>query len=722
MQIINTGAVPDDHTGDEIHVAFTKCNTNFAGIDTDLTAAWVDLNQASTDINVVEGRTTTVEGRATTLEGRATTLEGRATTVEGRATALESDMTAVEGRATTLETRATAVEGRATTVEGRATTLEGRATTLEGGMAASQSAADAAMLTGRRNGYTVNGQLSKKEYDTATSEWVISHPLFRIELGSGRSYVQVAAATDMRIPVSRTYYVDLTGAAAGATLTGQVTPTDSLSSSYGVGAFVDDLRLPLFTHRATGGNRGHGGWLADTYKTLDEIGLVGKVDLLHLATDLKNRIDYQGIGRTWFTVTSGTRVTYNPITRTLAWDGEILTPALIGSSTRVKLAAGSVVIPDDNFEVVYLDLTRAATTDIVSPADAVRVGRYLDSDGEQFTGEVHQVPMFYRRYSKVYGACPGFLPVVVVDAVTPAEANTKLQFTKSATASANIFIKGAGPSNWLEFIFARTVVPFDAGATANSQSDTWRFHSCYETNSEWARLRGGTDIISSGEWECALRESGGKPDAIGGYHGDELQTNSFFLVDGIYYDQTALINTAAKEIQFVQESVIYSCNTQTPICNHVKRYRITTAGIELTQDFEWLAATELDAAWLSMLPIKRNLDITTGELITDHGIRYPGYAVEDLSTYTADGSARVFTSAAAGDSMHVYGETSGISAEMILLETPGLPNADFHFSDASAYNKIYYNAIGAAAGSPTYTTAIGEKWRQKTLYKVTTRN
>ena len=154
----------------------------------------------------------------------------------------------------------------------------------------------------------------------------------------------------------------------------------------------------------------------------------------------------------------------------------------------------------------------------------------------------------------------------------------------------------------------------------------------------------------------------------------------------------------------------------------MKRYRITAAGIELTQDFEWILAKVITGAWLAMLPIKRNLNVTTGELITDRGIRYPGYDVEDLSTYTSDGSARVYSPAKANDSMHIYGTTSGISGEVILLETPGLLNADFHFSDASAYNKIYFNAKGAASGAPDCTTAVGEKWRMKTLYKITTRN
>lgn len=548
-------------------------------------------------------------------------------------------------------------------------------------------------LSATRNGYIITGHLTKRDFDATTKIWTISHTGLRIDLGAGRSFVRVEAAENVQVPINRTYFVDLTGAAAGSVLTAQVTAVDPGSVSFGFGAFVDDARMPLFYPRFDG----FGGLLAFTLET------------------------YPVTGGVWQRAVTGTRITYDPSTRVLAWDGAILLPIPFRDAKRIMLEPGSIKIPSNSLNVVYLDLSRVPVNGNADYTQAVRVGRYLDTGDNAFTGAPHQVPMFIRERVGEARPAPGFFPV---EGIAPPPSNTavdRVLFRKSA-ADASFYIKGSGPNNYIEYKFTRTVVPFDGGTTANSQSDHWRIQGAYETDGDLNRLHGGVLILASGECECAMREAGGKPDAVGGYHGDELQTNSFFLLDGIYYDQTAVINADCKVLEFVQASVIYSCNTQIPICNHIKRYEITPQGIYLRQEFEWLRATELQDAWLAMFPIKRRLNSTTGAYITDGGVRMPGYAREDLSQYTSDGSGQVFTEAGDGFRMYAFAQSSGIAAEMHLVKTPGLPNADAHFSDASAYNKMYFDAKGQRGGTPTYTAQVGEKWGQETVYKLDTKN
>lgn len=216
-----------------------------------------------------------------------------------------------------------------------------------------------------------------------------------------------------------------------------------------------------------------------------------------------------------------------------------------------------------------------------------------------------------------------------------------------------------------------------------------------------------------------MRETGADvdtSDAIGGYHGDELQTNSFFVLDGKRVEQADIFTKSVKELQFVQESIIYRCNTQTPLCKHVKRYRITSkGGIELTQDFEWLRAATISRAWLTMLPIKRLINTTSGAQITDHATRYPRYELEDVSV---DGFTEIVTDVSDGDSVIIWGDTSNISAEVVFDVVP-TTQAQMYIDNPAAYNKIYLDVTGSDS---EVNVSIGDKWLSQTTFRLNTAN
>ena len=551
----------------------------------------------------------------------------------------------------------------------------------------------------RKYGYIFSGLLTKCEFNPDGS-YTISHTELRFEFGGGKSFVLVKPQTDLVIPASRLYYVDLTGAVAGSTLTGQVTPTDYNSQTYGLGAFVEDLKIPLFAHRSGKKGQQIGGKLVQN--GLPVLDYVNTQD--DAIRTIAQRQGYSLEGRLTKCLYSSSNDSYtisHPKLRIFLGGGRSY--IIVDAVTDLTIPASRLYYVDINGATVGSTLN-GIVTDSDYYSSSFGTGAFVDD---------LKLPLFGHRASVAGNQISGKLVQNGLPVTIPTTSSDSSVIIKKTATTMDFFIKGTR-SNYLKYGFNRTQVPFDGGATANSQSDHWRLIGCYEVDATFTDVRGGVPIVATGEWECAIRESGGKADAVGGYHGDELQTNSFFIVDGKRYAQDAVFDLNAKELQFVQESVIYSCNTQTPICKHLKRYRITKDGIDLYQEFEWIVATGIANAWLTMLPIKRLLNDTSGAQITDHATRYPSYALEDISTA---GFSRVYTPVKDGDSVCIWGNTSGISAEVIFKKV-ATPTAEMYIDSPTAYNKIYL--LGTGQG--VYTTTVGEKWIQHSIFKLNTSN
>lgn len=559
-----------------------------------------------------------------------------------------------------------------------------------------------ALAATRKNGFVFTGKITKAVFNHVTSAWTISHTRIQFDLGAGKGFVRVAAASDVVVPNGRALIADLRSAdgASGPTITGEVTAYDISSLNNGLGAFVDDLRIPLFVNRVADGATNKGGLLAE------------------------RRIDY-GNGQVWFKSAASTSVSYDDATRELSWNGGIFCPMLINGSTRINLLAQTVTIPDANYQTVWLDLSQVPTPNGDFPSAAIKVGGYNETTDNAFKNLPHQLPIFYRERAGVYAGVRGF-PVGASSSGGSSEFG--LEFQKS-TNLVRLYFNGAG-ANKIEVPFTREIVPFD-GTSPNSQLDNWRLAGGWETSAEYVR---GNQIINTGEWEMALRISGDS-DSVGGYHGDELQHDMLFLVDGVPLSQTATVSLrGAREVQALQNSYVFDENVEAiidagtglptnAIAKHSKRYYFTAEGIRIVQRLEWLQDRSLVSAWVAMLPILRNRDTTSGPLITDAGIRSRLFEVEDLSTWD-DLEPVAYTPVQDGDSVTLWGATSGISGKVQFTRTPNLPNQKVYIStNTSAYNKVYFNLRGdATTGDPLISASTGDVWEWESFYQINTAN
>jgi len=559
-----------------------------------------------------------------------------------------------------------------------------------------------ALAATRKNGFVFTGKITKAVFNPSTSEWTVSHTRLQFDLGAGKGFVRVAAASDVVIPNGRALIADLRTAdgTTGPTVAGEVTAYDISSINNGLGAFVDDLRIPLFVNRVADGATNKGGMLAE------------------------RPIDY-GNGPIWFKSAASTSISYDDTTRQLAWDGGIFCPMLINGSTRINLLAQTVTIPDANYQIVWLDLSQVPTPNGNFPAAAVKVGGYNETTDNAFKNLPHQLPIFYRERAGVYAGVRGF-PVGASsgDGISA----FSLMFQKSENLI--VFYFGSSSENKIELDFAREVVPFD-GTSPNSQLDNWRLKGGWETTAEHVR---GNQIINTGEWEMALRISGDS-DSVGGYHGDELQHDMLLLVDGVPLSQTATVSLrGAREVQALQNSYVFDENVEAiidagtglptnAIAKHSKRYFFTAEGVRVAQRLEWLQDRSLVSAWVAMFPILRNRDSTTGPLITDAAIRSRLFEVEDLSTWD-EGGALTYTPVQDGDSVTLWGATSGISGKVQFTRTPDLPNQKVYIStNTSAYNKVYFNLRGdATAGDPLISALTADVWEWESFYQINTAN
>lgn len=273
-----------------------------------------------------------------------------------------------------------------------------------------------------------------------------------------------------------------------------------------------------------------------------------------------------------------------------------------------------------------------------------------------------------------------------------------------SSSGVRFFIKGENDqtATYLEYSIVRD----------EEQGQAWRLGAVYEVTRtgefSFRRLRGGSPIINSGEWETAVKEVG-QPDYVGGFHGWQPLSSANFTVDGVDVQLSEDQKIIGENLRFGELSHLLRFGTDEAVAEQTREYSISANGIEISQAVTWLDAVALENSYFAMLPIRRNLLVGSGELITDSGSR-DGEQEEDLSV---PGFQMVFSNSSVAE---VWGSQSGIFASVQIIESPELPNANFHFSNAEEYNKLYFDMSGI------YDALPGEEWRIVTDYRIVTTN
>ncbi len=141
------------------------------------------------------------------------------------------------------------------------------------------------------------------------------------------------------------------------------------------------------------------------------------------------------------------------------------------------------------------------------------------------------------------------------------------------------------------------------------------------------------------------------------------------------------------------------------------------AKIDMSQQVLWSQVLELEVAMLTMLPIKRLLDETTGEVITNTALRSPYLGKEDVSTagFPQVGTVEIIARCA---DLRAYRDLR----ERSDVEASGHADCGFYIANPTYYSKFYYSVAGSAVamGSSTHTTTAGEHWDVRSVIKMTT--
>lgn len=398
-------------------------------------------------------------------------------------------------------------------------------------------------------------------------------------------------------------------------------------------------------------------------------------------------------------------VNYDKKTKVLSWATPIIATTKNATPlARISIAAHSVTFSGAAFETLYLDLNNTPADGNITSTNigsCLKLGKYFDSGPDAFKDEIHQVPIAQMTPQGVLAKCAG----VIFDIISEAPKVDGFRYTKTASAL-SVFLP-AKNGNLIQFNIPRNIVPFDVTNT-RSQLDLWRVERALEVSANFTELQ---EIATWGEIEFTMRERAYPADHVGGTHGDELLTNAFFVVDGVYKPQdfTVVGAQVAKEIWLEQISNIYRLNTNIPIALHKKRLQITDKWLIAYQEVEMLVTTEADRFWGGMLTMRRK-SIDKAVQITKYDIREG--VMRDISTTEFE---KVYTPVKNGTSVLVCGDQYSGSVEISNI-VGFLSGADCYVSNDAAYNKIYVSAIGSTTSG--VVLEAGKKFSWTTKYKI----
>ena len=210
-------------------------------------------------------------------------------------------------------------------------------------------------------------------------------------------------------------------------------------------------------------------------------------------------------------------------------------------------------------------------------------------------------------------------------------------------------------------------------------------------------------IVQSGAWELALRESG-VSDAVGGIaHGDEIETMFQILLDGVEMDDIPETLTTYETIEFRSLSNVHR-DTQTyypaqDMCTHYKSYLFDSNTRDLIMDssIKMKQDVTVNYFFLSMLSATKTYNNMAMSNID--------FEAQDLSDPTGN-RAEIHDTRHGIDVIHLFGGNAPITMELLEHKTPG--NTGARVSDAH-YNKIYYSS-----GLSGDTLKTGDVIRAKT--------
>lgn len=292
-------------------------------------------------------------------------------------------------------------------------------------------------------------------------------------------------------------------------------------------------------------------------------------------------------------------------------------------------------------------------------------------------------------------------------ASSAAEDASTIIVQKSTATYMNIIMKTTrnGSDRYVRFHMGRML-------NTESRSDVWRINTVHEViRSSDFGFATGTELCSSGEFECAIKETG-KSDYMGGWrHGDDQAVEVTILVDGAILDTAFVGNFKCSRFEIIQKSELLEVDnpTRTVRGTAYRRWVYENGELELFNHFVAASAFNIKITFFNMFPIHRmGTDGTTQ--ITDKAFRSPMYAPEDVS---AVGFPITYTKS----NIIKYSGPNGWAAEIEVVEGWDKPNRNTWIQNTEEYNKGYFDYTG-----DNYPVVAGDTLSGRAIYRIFNNN
>lgn len=295
-------------------------------------------------------------------------------------------------------------------------------------------------------------------------------------------------------------------------------------------------------------------------------------------------------------------------------------------------------------------------------------------------------------------------------------------YVYSNNGEINIYVKGSNDESdrYIGYNIKHLKRELDKEIRA-SNYDVWKLDGAGEyVRIGQDRFNRQTTLVSPGEWDLAIQESGANDFVGGALHGDEITSSVELLLDGNKIDPYGdSVSQEFKELKLVVESDLFRDNTisenEVRIATHFKEYTFNKDGLTVVQEVEFTESLTLNKSYLAMLPILRENDgkqitdtVTTSYDNREYNVSEPGFDIPEVTNVKAD-------------KVEISGKESGISATVEIIDrSPSEIPHSFTLSNSELYNKLYFAFVDASNGR--HTTTIGDVWKQTVHYQIDTSN
>ena len=262
----------------------------------------------------------------------------------------------------------------------------------------------------------------------------------------------------------------------------------------------------------------------------------------------------------------------------------------------------------------------------------------------------------------------------------------------NSTEQLNIYLPGYQRGKYNRYEMGHCV-------DANIKCNIWRIMYEYLNDNITGNNR---QLTIAGEFECAVKISGGSG-YIGGFiHGYEVLNNIDVFKDGLEITTLSDIDGYFDELRIVRYSYLYDIdNPGTQIAKHGVEYVYTKDGLKIRQSIIWLRSLQLADCFLAMLPVAKaysdhyyddvHMDVTANNG-SNYTIDIPKaqQVVEFNDTYSTffDLSVPVYPSGLSGGDAAKITDNNGIG-----------------------YHKVYFVVCTSA------NVSNGTVWKSETVYK-----